>query len=94
MRGLFIVIEGTDKSGKTTQVRRLADSLKKASPVEIISFPDRDTPIGKLLDGYLKGKVDLDDHAVHLLFSANRWQMDSTIKYLLESGITVIADRY
>jgi dTMP kinase len=35
---------------------------------------DRTTAIGQMIDGYLKGGVDLDDHAIHLLFSANRWE--------------------
>ena len=35
---------------------------------------DRSTPIGRIINGYLKGETQLDDHAVHLLFSANRWE--------------------
>ena len=35
---------------------------------------DRTTPIGKMIDGYLKSAVDMDDHALHLLFAANRWE--------------------
>ena len=35
---------------------------------------DRTTDIGKVIDGYLTKKSELDDHAVHLLFSANRWE--------------------
>jgi dTMP kinase len=27
-----------------------------------------------MIDGYLKSHVDLNDHAIHLLFSANRWE--------------------
>lgn len=36
---------------------------------------DRTTPIGKMLDSYLQQKSDMDDRAVHLLFSANRWEL-------------------
>lgn len=39
-----------------------------------IHIPDRTTPIGSLIDKYLKGNLPLDDHAIHLLFSANRWE--------------------
>lgn len=34
---------------------------------------DRTTPIGKMLDKYLKQSHEMDDNAVHLLFSANRY---------------------
>jgi hypothetical protein len=27
-----------------------------------------------MIDGYLKSQVDMDDHVIHLLFSANRWE--------------------
>lgn len=35
---------------------------------------DRQTPIGKQIDAYLTNSKDLDDHVIHLLFSANRWE--------------------
>lgn len=35
---------------------------------------DRTTAIGKAIDEYLNNKVELEDHAIHLLFSANRWE--------------------
>lgn len=35
---------------------------------------DRTTPIGQMIDGYLKSAIEMDDHAIHLLFSANRWE--------------------
>ena len=35
---------------------------------------DRESPIGKWLNSYLKGQSELDDRVVHLLFSANRWE--------------------
>lgn len=40
----------------------------------LMSRADRTTAIGQLIDGYLKSHVELDDHAIHLLFSANRWE--------------------
>lgn len=36
---------------------------------------DRSTPIGKLIDSYLRSEIEVDDHAIHLLFSANRWEL-------------------
>jgi thymidylate kinase len=35
---------------------------------------DRSTPIGQMIDSYLKSSVKMDDHVIHLLFSANRWE--------------------
>lgn len=35
---------------------------------------DRTTPLGKQIDSYLKQEQQLDDRAIHLLFSANRWE--------------------
>ena len=37
-------------------------------------FPDRTTATGKMINDYLSSKAELDDHAVHLLFAANRWE--------------------
>ncbi|KAL8377919.1 hypothetical protein RB595_008551 [Gaeumannomyces hyphopodioides] len=47
-----------------------------------------------MIDGYLKSQVDMDDHVIHLLFSANRWEAVKTITSLLASGTTVVCDRY
>ena len=39
-----------------------------------MKFPDRSTITGRMIDGYLAQGVAMDDHAIHLLFSANRWE--------------------
>jgi dTMP kinase len=36
---------------------------------------DRTTPIGQMINNYLQSKADLEDHVIHLLFSANRWEL-------------------
>ena len=41
-------------------------------PFPHITSADRTTGIGKMIDSYLKGDSELDDHAIHLLFAANR----------------------
>jgi len=74
-RGALIVLEGTDRSGKSTQVARLVASLNaRGVRAEAWRFPDRTTTVGRLIDAYLQSSVELDDGAVHLLFSANRWE--------------------
>lgn len=40
----------------------------------LIGHADRTTPIGAMIDSYLKGQSEQDDHVIHLLFSANRWE--------------------
>ncbi|KAK0203189.1 thymidylate kinase-domain-containing protein [Desarmillaria ectypa] len=94
-RGAFIVIEGLDRSGKTTQTADLREKLEASgNAVKLHKFPDRTTSVGKMIDSYLQSKSELDDHAIHLLFSANRWELASTIEGLLESGTIVLCDRY
>ncbi|XP_071706954.1 thymidylate kinase-like [Rutidosis leptorrhynchoides] len=94
-RGALIVLEGLDRSGKTSQSVRLRsylDSLGYA--VESWRFPDRDTVVGKMISSYLLNQSQLDDHTIHLLFSANRWEKRSLMEAKLKSGTSLIVDRY
>ncbi|KAF7330453.1 Arp2/3 complex subunit [Mycena venus] len=94
-RGAFIAIEGLDRSGKTTQVATLQSRLEtEGVPVKLLKFPDRTTAIGQMIDSYLRSQSELDDRAIHLLFSANRWELASSIEQLLAAGTTVVCDRY
>lgn len=94
-RGSLIALEGLDRSGKTTQVQLLEKRFAAARrPVKALRFPDRSTPTGKIIDEYLRGNKDLDDHAIHLLFSANRWESAKMIRDLINDGTSVICDRY
>jgi len=73
-RGALIVFEGCDRSGKTTQVQRLVERLNSQGKASrMMRFPDRTTGIGKVINSYLTCSEELDDRAIHLLFSANRW---------------------
>ncbi|KAJ9206255.1 hypothetical protein DTO021D3_4898 [Paecilomyces variotii] len=94
-RGALIVVEGLDRAGKSSQCELLLHNLQTLGhQAKYIRFPDRNTPIGKLIDGYLRGQSHLDDHSIHLLFSANRWEVAPTIQELIADGVTVIVDRY
>ncbi|KAL8278595.1 hypothetical protein RQP46_009087 [Phenoliferia psychrophenolica] len=94
-RGAFIVLEGLDRSGKSTQVKNLVASLTSDGIKAVACrFPDRTTTTGKMIDSYLTQKSELDDRAIHLLFSANRWERASEILKDLEAGTTVVCDRY
>ncbi|XP_007253720.2 thymidylate kinase [Astyanax mexicanus] len=94
-RGVLIVLEGVDRAGKSTQCARLVQALQQnGRRAEIIRFPDRTTPIGQLISSYLEKKSNLEDHTVHLLFSANRWELVPLIREKLEQGINLVVDRY
>mmetsp|Transcript_12652 Transcript_12652/g.37285 ORF Transcript_12652/g.37285 Transcript_12652/m.37285 type:complete len:266 (-) Transcript_12652:155-952(-) len=94
-RGAFILFEGVDRCGKTTQCSLLLRHLLGLSIAAVaMRFPDRATPIGELVNGYLASGNDLDDRAVHLLFSSNRWEASGKLGKTLGSGTTVVCDRY
>lgn len=95
-RGALIVIEGVDRSGKSTQCKKLVHSLEKINiKSKLITFPDRTTETGKVIDEYLRNKErKLSDEAIHLLFAANRWENYEKMKSLLHDGVTLVVDRY
>jgi dTMP kinase len=96
-RGAFVLLEGVDRCGKTTQCRRLVDRLLSAGiAATLMRFPDRTTSTGMIINDYLTQSATntLDDRAIHLLFSANRWESASTIAQHLRNGTTVVCDRY
>ncbi|XP_024982269.1 thymidylate kinase isoform X1 [Cynara cardunculus var. scolymus] len=94
-RGALVVLEGLDRSGKTSQSGRLLSYLTGLGyPVESWRFPDRDTAVGKMISSYLSNQSQLDDHTIHLLFSANRWEKRSLMEAKLKSGTSLIVDRY
>lgn len=90
MRGLFIVIEGGDRSGKSTLAKSLSASIDGS---HLGSFPDRSTPIGQLINAHLKGQHS-SPQTIHLLFSANRHEAAPNLLSLLNAGHTVVLDRY
>uniref|UniRef100_A0A0L8G043 Thymidylate kinase n=1 Tax=Octopus bimaculoides TaxID=37653 RepID=A0A0L8G043_OCTBM len=94
-RGQLFVFEGIDRCGKSTQCENLKSALEGVGrTVVLYSFPNRDTAIGSVIDKYLKKEIDLPDQAIHLLFTANRWETMKDIQKMLLNGVTVIMDRY
>lgn len=94
-KGKIIVLEGTDKAGKTTQSRMLLETLKALGKVcVIIDFPDYTTPIGMEIRAFLDGKRDYPPETKHLLFSANRWEKKKEIESMVENGTIVVMNRY
>ena len=76
--GKLIVIEGTDGSGKKTQIKKLYDYLKgKGADVHIVSFPDYDSPSSGPIKMYLSGASGddqnvLDAYQASTLYAADR----------------------
>lgn len=95
-RGALIVLEGLDRVGKSTLAKNLAEHLQRIStPVATCRFPERSTKVGQVIDDLLKNSTKpVDDHVMHLLFSANRWEMNKSIRNTLLKGTTVVVDRY
>jgi dTMP kinase len=95
-RGLLIVFEGLDRSGKTTQVGMLYDKFKsEGREVTRRSALDRTTPTGVVIDGHLKSRDSkYSPQELHSLFTINRQEQIPTITSLLSNGTTVIMDRY
>ena len=107
MKGKIIVIEGTDCSGKETQTSLLVQNLKKqGKKVERLSFPNYDSPTGKIVGGpYLgkkhisegifpEGASNVDPKVSVLYYAADRRYNRQHLIDLLESGTDIILDRY
>ncbi|MBQ8682005.1 MAG: hypothetical protein IJ509_03750 [Bacilli bacterium] len=76
MRGKLIVIEGTDCSGKETQARLLEEKLNKLNiKCRRLSFPNYDTPTGKIIGACYLGKEEL---CSNLLKENNGWFDEGT----------------
>jgi dTMP kinase len=94
-RGMLIVFEGLDRSGKSTQCEKLVHYLRRnGEHVEHMRYPNRTTPIGQMINSYLSGQSQQEDHVIHLLFSANRWESAKEIEEHINAGTTVVIDRY
>jgi hypothetical protein len=89
-RGAFILFEGVDRCGKTTQVGMLNEHLSARCKTEQIRFPDRRSNVGKMIDSYLQSNSNLNDQSIHLLFSVNRWEQSDMIESKLAEGCNLV----
>jgi len=107
MMGKLIVIEGTDCSGKQTQTELLKKRLiDEGYKVERISFPQYDTPTGRIIGGPYLGKSYICDgwfpegaanvpaKVASLYYAADRLYNVSRITDKLKEGYIVLLDRY
>lgn len=97
MTGYFITFEGGEGVGKTTQLKLVADELRKKGYDVITTREPGGTPLGeKIREILLKGEVDkMEPITEALLFTAVRANhVSRVIKPALESGKIVLCDRY
>lgn len=105
MKPLFIVLEGIDKSGKTTQAEFLKDYLIEHGNLAIVSSEPTNSSIGKLIrQGMqnqffsIKDKTRFDEQMAYL-FAADRHHhlyndVDGVFKLIKQDNYTVISTRY
>lgn len=96
-KGLYIAIEGIDGSGKTTQVKKLADYFKQQGKDVIVTREPRyngEGLISKLIQKILQGETKIPPVAFQYLFSADReMHHEELILPSLRAGKVVISDR-
>ena len=94
-KGIFIVIEGLDGSGKTTQAKLLAKKLEKTHKVLLTAEPSLGKIGSFIREDCLYEEKRLPTEAEALLFAADRIEhMYTEVKPALDEGKLVICDRY
>jgi dTMP kinase len=92
---MLVVIEGSDKAGKSTQTKMLADELRSDGlTVATMAFPDYITNIGREIRAFLHGEKNYPPEVRHMLLSANRWEKKEEIENLVEENDIIILNRY
>ncbi len=95
MRGRFFVFEGIDGTGKSTQVRMLAQSLRQRGLDVVETFEPSDGPHGRRLREMFGRRHELTPEEELALFMADRLDhVERVIKPALAAGKTVVCDRY
>ena len=97
--GKFIVIDGTDGSGKTTQLQLLASKLSSEGyDVELADFPQYNTKSAGMVEEYLSGKYggadEVNPYASSLFYAVDRFDASFQIRKWLMAGKIVISNRY
>jgi len=98
-QGVFIVIEGTDGSGKGTQFTRLTERLtNEGYDVATFDFPQYDQPSSYFVKEYLNGKYggpnEVGPYTGSLFYALDRFEAAPKIRQALEEGKVVLANRY
>ena len=96
---MFIMIEGTDGSGKSLQTELLVQHLQKEGrPVEQISFPQYGQRSAVVIEDYLNGKYgsaqEVGPYRASIFYAVDRYAASQQIQAWLAAGKIVIANRY
>src|SRR3990167_11308017 len=99
MKGKFIVFEGADGTGKTTQAKLLFNYLKKSQKdVVFFSFPNYQSAWGRMVRRYLDGEFgdvgEVSPYLASMLYAGDRLLESPRIRKWLKDGKTIICDRY
>jgi dTMP kinase len=99
--GRFLVLEGLDGAGTTTQARRLGDRLRAAGRTAHVTAEPSGGPVGALIRQILTRRVvgrgggEVDPRALALLFAADRLDHHAVeIAPKLADGVDVVSDRF
>lgn len=99
-KGKLIVIDGTDGSGKATQVKYLTDHLKKDGyKVKVVDFPEYyknffGAFVGHCLSEQYYNFINVHPKIASVLYAADRWQSKEEMNKWLKNGYVVVANRY
>ena len=98
-KGKFIVIDGTDGSGKATQTELLVKRLRKEKcKVKVFDFPQYGTKSAGLVEEYLNGKYgaaqEIGPYRASIFYACDRYDASFKIKKFLEDGFIIISNRY
>lgn len=97
---MFIVLEGLDGAGKSTQIAKLRELFhSRGIESEYLHFPRFDAPVyGELIARFLRGDLGTVDavnpYLVALLYAGDRADAAATIRRWIGEGKVVIVDRY
>lgn len=96
-RPLFLVFDGMDGSGKTTQLRLLAERLRAEHVPVVVTAEPTDSPDGRRLRQALAGNIPVGMEEMAAMFLLDRIghnQAADGIQACLQAGSTVLCDRY
>ena len=99
LNGKFIVIDGVDGTGKSTQLKQLELNLIKAGyEVYPVKFPRYGEPSAYFIEKYLRGEFgslsEMGPEKSSLFYALDRYDVAQNIEAALSQGKVVVADRY
>ncbi|MBI3120029.1 MAG: thymidylate kinase, partial [Candidatus Kerfeldbacteria bacterium] len=99
MKGIFIVIDGTDGAGKKTQSQKLLERLESEGYITAVAdFPQYGQKSAGMVENYLNGKygnaASVDPRIASVFYAVDRYDASFDIRKSLEEGKVLISNRY